>query len=136
MIYFAYGANLCRAHMKLWCPDSRPLVAAVLPDHRLVFRFWADLEPSGGDRALGALYEVPESDVPSLDEYEDCPELYRRVTVTVRTEDGAVEAATYRMHPGYEFAPPAEAYLALIEQGYEDWGLEVETLPLKTGSPT
>ncbi len=132
MIYFAYGANLCRAHMNLWCPGSEPLATASLPDHRLVLRFWADLEPSPHDRVLGALYEVPEADLASLDEYEDCPELYERVALEVRTADGPVGAITYRMHEGYAFAPPAPEYLALIQQGYEDWGLDPEALPLKT----
>ncbi len=132
MIYFAYGANLCRAHMRLWCPESEPLVTASLRDHRLVFRFWADLEPSRRDRVLGALYEVPKADVASLDEFEDCPELYERVAVEVRTRSGRVEAVTYRMHRGYDFAPPAPEYLALVEQGYADWGLDPEMLPLRT----
>lgn len=63
MLYFAYGANLCRTHMALWCPESRPIAGAVLPDHRLVFRFWADVVPSGGDEVHGALYEVTERDL-------------------------------------------------------------------------
>jgi len=50
MHYFAYGANLSRAHMQLWCPSSRPLVAATLPNHRLVFRCRADIVASEGFR--------------------------------------------------------------------------------------
>lgn len=131
MIYFAYGANLCRAHMALWCPNSEPLAAAELADHRLVFRIWADVVPSAGDRVLGALYEVADKDRASLEEFEDCPGLYGRIGVQVRTPEGPVDAVAYRMHEARPFAPPSSEYLALIEQGYEDWRLDPGLLPVK-----
>lgn len=131
MLYFAYGANLCRTHMALWCPESRPIAGAVLPDHRLVFRFWADVVPSGGDEVHGALYEVTERDLASLDEYEDCPALYQRVNVTVRTTDGPCEALTYQMRPGYTFTPPVPDYWHLVAKGYKDWGIDWQTLPAR-----
>ncbi len=132
MLYFAYGANLSKAHMRLWCPSARPVGVATLADHRLAFRFWADLAPSPGDTVHGALYEIADADRAGLDEYEDCPVLYERVPVRVRTEDGPVEAVTYCMKPGYGFAPPAREYLNLILQGFEDWELDVELLPVAT----
>jgi gamma-glutamylcyclotransferase (GGCT)/AIG2-like uncharacterized protein YtfP len=131
MHYFTYGANLSRAHMQLWCPSARPLTAAALPDYRLAFRYWADIVPSGGDRAPGALYEISAADLATLDEYEDFPDLYDRICVTAETESGPVEAFAYRMRPGHAFAPPASEYLSLIEQGYEDWGLDPALLPIR-----
>jgi gamma-glutamylcyclotransferase len=132
MHYFAYGTNLSRAHMHLWCPSARPLVAAALPDHRLAFRCWADIVPSEGDRTPGALYEISPVDLEPLDEYEDFPDLYDRIRVTAETESGPVEAFAYRMRPGHVFAPPAPEYLGLIEQGYRDWGLDPALLPIRT----
>ena len=131
MIYFAYGANLCRAHMALWCPHSEPLVAAELSDHRLVFRVWADVVPSPGDRVPGALYEVADEDRASLEEFEDCPGLCGCLGVQVLTSQGPVDAVTYRMHGARPFAPPSLEYLALIEQGYEDWRLDPGLIPVK-----
>jgi gamma-glutamylcyclotransferase (GGCT)/AIG2-like uncharacterized protein YtfP len=131
MIYFAYGANLCKAHMALWCPGSEPLIPAVLPGHRLVFRFWADIVPSAGDNVHGALYQVTKSDLVDLEEFEDCPALSEQVGIEVRSAEGLVDAVTYRMRPGYSFAPPAEEYLRLIEQGYKDWSLDPAVLPLR-----
>jgi gamma-glutamylcyclotransferase (GGCT)/AIG2-like uncharacterized protein YtfP len=131
MIYFAYGANLCRTHMALWCPESKPVTQAVLPDHRLVFRFWADILACGGSEVHGALYEISARDLESLDEYEDCPSLYERRTVKVLTSDGRREALTYQMRPGYVLAPPVEDYWHLLRKGYEDWGLNLERLPLR-----
>jgi hypothetical protein len=91
MIYFAYGADLCRAHMALWCPHSGPLVAAAWPDH---------------------------------------PALYERIGIRVFTPQGPVDAVTYRMRQAQPFAPPPE-YLALIEEGYRDWQLDADAIPLK-----
>jgi len=129
VIHFAYGANLSRDHMKLWCPDSQPLTRAALPDYRLAFRFWADIVPSPGDEVPGALYAIDGRDLTALDEYEDCPDLYEHIHLTVTTESGPVEALIYQMRPGYAFAPPVPDYLNLIKQGYEDWGLDPNLLP-------
>jgi len=128
VVYFAYGANLSRAHIALWCPDALPLARAVLPDHRLVFRQWVDLVPSPGDAVAGALYEVGGRDLAALDEFEDCPRLYRRIRVRTLTEDGARDAMTYQMNPGHPLALPDADYLNLILQGYEDWGLDAAPL--------
>jgi len=128
MLYFAYGANLCRTHMALWCPESQPVGRADLPDHRLVFRFWADIVPAPGHTVPGALYDVTERDLAALDEYEDCPALYERVRVTVQEADGRREAMTYRMRPGYNLAPPEADYWHLLVRGYRDWNLSGETL--------
>ena len=131
MHYFAYGANLSRAHMQLWCPSSRPLVAATLPNYRLAFRYRADIVASEGDQVPGGLYEISAADLDSLDEGEDFPDLYDRIRVTAETERGPVEAFAYQMRPGHAFALPAPEYLSLIEQGYEDWGLDPALLPIR-----
>ncbi|HUU09141.1 MAG TPA: gamma-glutamylcyclotransferase family protein [Phycisphaerae bacterium] len=124
LLYFAYGANLSRAHMALWCPDAVPLAPATWPDHRLVFRTWVDVVPSPGDAVQGALYEVGARDLAALDEFEECPTLYRRVRVRVVSQESPFEAMTYRMNPGRTLALPEPDYLGLILQGYEDWQLD------------
>jgi hypothetical protein len=128
LVYFAYGANLCRAHMALWCPDAEPLCRVFLPHWRLVFRAWADLTPSAPDRVPGALYKIGPRDLASLEEFKDCPRLYRRLHVRVMTESGPVEAMTYRMNAGQRLALPEEEYLNLLLEGYEDWGLDPQVL--------
>jgi len=127
-LYFAYGANLSRAHMALWCPDAVPLVRATLPDYCLVFRCWADIVTSQGDRVPGALYEVNLRDLAALDQFEDCPVLYRRIHVRVASERMAFDAMTYQMNPGHPLALPHPDYLELILQGYQDWKLDARPL--------
>jgi len=123
-LYFAYGANLCRAHMALWCPGAVPLARAVLPGYRLVFRGWADIGPAAGQAVWGALYEVTPADLRSLDRFEDHPALYRRVQVRVQAEGLALEAMAYQMQPGRALRLPAPEHLRLILAGYRDWGLD------------
>jgi gamma-glutamylcyclotransferase (GGCT)/AIG2-like uncharacterized protein YtfP len=128
LIYFAYGANLSRAHMSLWCPGAEPLVRAILPRHRLIFRTWADMVESPPDRIPGALYEIGPQDLASLEEFQDHPNLYHRLHVRVITESGPVDAMTYQMNPGRPLALPEKEYLNLLFQGYEDWGLDARQL--------
>jgi gamma-glutamylcyclotransferase (GGCT)/AIG2-like uncharacterized protein YtfP len=123
MIYFAYGANLCRAHMALWCPEAVPVGGAWLPGHRLVFRTWVDVSPSPGDAVPGALYQLGPRDLPWLDTFQDCPALYVRTRLAVATPRGPTSALVYRMAPGRTLALPDEDYLNLLLQGYADWNL-------------
>jgi hypothetical protein len=127
-VYFAYGANLSRAHMAVWCPDALPIAPAVLRDHRLVFRTWADLTASPGHAVQGAIYTIGPRDLGALDQFEDCPALYGRTTVRVETRAGPVDAIAYRMNPGLRLALPDADYLGLILQGYEDWNLDARQL--------
>lgn len=123
-LYFAYAANLSRAHMALWCPEAVPVVRAVLPDFRLVFRSWADVIPSPGDYVQGALYEIDAKGLAALDEFEDCPSLCRRIHIRVLSQQWSFDAMTYQMKPGPRIALPDRAYLDLILQGYADWRLD------------
>jgi len=128
--YFAYGANLSRNHMFLWCPLATPLAKATLADYRLVFRFWCDLMPAEGRQVPGALYRLGEGDLKWLDEFEDCPRLYEHITVTVTTERGErIEAMTYQMKSGHPYGPPNRDYLAIVHVGYRDWDYDPGELP-------
>jgi gamma-glutamylcyclotransferase (GGCT)/AIG2-like uncharacterized protein YtfP len=127
-LFFAYGANLSRAHMALWCPDAEPIARALLLDHRLVFRTWPDIVSSPGDAVQGALYSVTPRDVAALDEFADCPALYHRVDIIVTCGAGPIEAVAYRLNPGRPLALPDNDYVRLLLQGYEDWRLDVGLL--------
>jgi gamma-glutamylcyclotransferase (GGCT)/AIG2-like uncharacterized protein YtfP len=112
------------------CPDSKPKFIATLPNHTLIFAGWVRKWHSGtasiklikGEKVLGAVYEVSESCLAKLDMYEDSK--YRRKTVIVFTEFGEpVEAITYIMRELSEETQPSQEYLAVIQQGYKDWGI-------------
>lgn len=117
--------------MALWCPTAMPLVRATLRNFRLVFRCWADIVPSPGDRVQGAIYSVGPEDLGALDELHECPVLYHRVRVTVWTTDGPLDALAYRMNAGQPVALPDPDYLDLLLQGYDDWELDADMLKFR-----
>lgn len=130
MYYFAYASNLNRGQMSERCPDSKPKFTATLPNHTLIFAGWvrkwhggtASIKPTKGEEVLGAVYEVSESCLSKLDMYEESR--YRRKPVVVFTEFGEpVEALTYIMREQSEETRPSQKYLAVIQQGYRDWGI-------------
>lgn len=116
------------------CPQSRPRYIATLSNYKLVFTNWArqwrggtaTIKRSTGDKVLGAIYEVPDTEWGKLDKAEDCPGNFERIKVILNNEDGdAIEAITY-IRKGQiqtEEAKPSPEYLKIIQQGYKDWRL-------------
>ncbi len=137
MLYFAYGSNLDPDEMRERCPESRVVGLALLRDHRLTFPLrserWgggaAGVTHAHGGAVWGALYELSESDLASLDAYEgwkgpgDHHNLYDRDLATVeltRPDDGSVprrvRAYTYfarTLNP----TPPSRRYLETLLKG-------------------
>ena len=132
MYYFAYASNLNRKQMAERCPEARPLFIARLPHYRLMFVGWsrkwrggyATIRASKGDVVLGALYEISDRGLRLLDKYEDYPAGYDHLKVKVVTEDGDfVEAVAYIRVDQAEETRPSQEFLAIIKQGYGDWGI-------------
>jgi gamma-glutamylcyclotransferase (GGCT)/AIG2-like uncharacterized protein YtfP len=129
MLYFAYASNLNKKQMQERCPDSKPRFTATLPNYKLVFLGWsrewrggkASIRIFRGEKVLGAIYDVSEQCLRQLDKYESS---YDRLKVTVFTETGqAIQAVTYIKTGQIEETKPSPEYLAIIQQGYRDWGI-------------
>jgi len=132
MYYFAYGSNLNQRQMLERCPDSKPVFTASLPNYKLVFVGWSrqwrggvvSIRPFRGEKVLGAIYEVSDKDLKRLDNYQGYPNNYTRLNVTVFEEGGEpIKAITYIKSGQSDEAQPSKEYLALIQQGYRDWGI-------------
>ena len=132
MYYFAYGSNLSRKQMMERCPESKSMFVATLPNYKLIFVGWsrqwrggvATIKPLRGEKVLGGIYEVSEKDLRRLDSSEGYPDIYQRLKVNVFDEDGnQVEAVTYVKSGRLEENQPSKEYLAIVQQGYRDWGL-------------
>ncbi len=133
MEYFAYGSNLNKQQMRQRCPGAKPKYQAILPNYRLIFTGWsrewkggtASIKPIRGEKVIGAIYEISETDLRRLDRYEDYPATYDRINVLVLKDDGsAVKAITYIKRRQSDETKPSTEYLALIRQGYKDWSIE------------
>ena len=132
MYYFAYGSYLNKKLMLERCPDSKPVFTASLPNYKLVFVGWSrqwrggvvSIRPFRDERVPGAIYEVSDRDLRRLDSYEGYPRSYTRLNVTVFDEGGEpIKAITYIKSGQSDEAQPSKEYLALIQQGYRDWGI-------------
>ncbi len=131
MLYFAYGSNLWKRGMLRRCPKAQPVAPARLAGYRLTFQGYALIVPDPKGVVLGALYRLTPADLRALDEYEEAPRLYRRVDITVETDDGSAEAFIYLMNPDAArgLSPqPEPAYYGEIARGYNDWKLDPTVL--------
>jgi gamma-glutamylcyclotransferase (GGCT)/AIG2-like uncharacterized protein YtfP len=139
--YFAYGSNLNLKDLTKWCElMGRPSalagdgLPAYLPDHEQVFDYFSpsrkggvlDLRPSIGKIVPGALFEVTESSLKTLDLKEGVPLIYRRVEKRVLLADGReFLAVAYEVAPEYrspEPVPPSEAYVGIVAEGLAAFG--------------
>ena len=111
------------------CPDAKPLFRANLPNYKLDFVDWtrqfrggkATIRIHRGEKVPGAVYDVPDQSMNRLDKYETG---YNRMKVTVFDEDGEQhEVVTYIKGGQPQEAKPSPEYLAIIQQGYKDWGI-------------
>ena len=132
MYYFAYASDLSRKQMLERCPDAQPRFTATLPNHRLVFVGWsrewhggvASIKLCKGKRVAGAIYEISQRCLNTLDKHEGYPAIYNRKNIVVFTDlDDPVEAITYVKVEQSEETRPSQEYLAIIQQGYKDWEL-------------
>ncbi|WP_076004939.1 gamma-glutamylcyclotransferase family protein [Dehalogenimonas formicexedens] len=131
-LFFAYGAALSRKYTLERCPECKPRVSATLSGYQLIFSGWsrvfrggtASLKPLRGARVKGGVYDVPDSALKKLDIAEGFPTQNAKLNVLVNTETGeSLSCFTYvPAHPAEE-SKPAPEYLALLQQGYRDWGL-------------
>ena len=133
MLYFAYGSNMARLQMRAHCASAKFVAAARLKDHQLVFdmmaRMWgggvADIRPLKGQAVEGVLWEIAEEDAKKLDEYEQCPAVYRREQVEAEAKGKPVKAFAYvGVHPAGRCAP-SRRYLRLLIQGAEEHDLSL-----------
>jgi len=132
VLYFAYAHDLNKKQMKERAPESRPRVTAILPNFRLVFLGWSRQWKGGlatirgvhGGKVAGGVYEITDKDLRRLDNLEGCPRESNRINITVFTEDGdALKAVTYIKTGQAEETKPSPEYLAIIQQGYREWGI-------------
>jgi len=96
-LYFAYGSNMNPARMAKRCPGAIDLGGAVLRNHRVVERLYADIDFEEGADIQGVLYVITEEHLRKLDRYEGYPSVYRRIWVDVEFEDSVYQAVTYEM---------------------------------------
>jgi gamma-glutamylcyclotransferase len=132
MYYFAYASNMSRKQMAERCPEAKARIVATLPNFKLVFTGYsrlrkgaeATIKGSRGDKVMGVVYEIGEAALRKLDKWEEYPVNYKHMDARVYTDSGeAYDAITFIKARQEEEGKPSPEYLAIIQQGYRDWGL-------------
>jgi len=132
MYYFAYASNMSRKQMAERCPEAKAGIVATLPNFKLVFTGYsrlrkgaeATIKGSKGDKVMGVVYEIGEAGLRKLDKWEEYPVNYKHLDVRVYTDSGETyDAITFIKARQEEEDKPSPEYLAVIQQGYRDWGL-------------
>lgn len=132
MLYFSYGINVNLKYMIAHFPNCKQKFSAELPNYKLIFVDWsrqwhggvASIKSSRGDKVLGGIYEISETDLVKLDRYEGYPDSYNRLKVKVYRDSGEhIEAVSYIKKILVEETKPSVEYIKIIQQGYRDWGL-------------
>ena len=134
MILFAYGALLDIALLLKICPGSRTVGRARLLNHRLAFPTYSNsraggvscVVPAPGHEVRGALYEIPDQEVPGLDAAHRVPEgRLVRERYLILGEDGRVEPADlYRAVKLQGDFPPARSYMDDMIRGARQHALD------------
>lgn len=129
--YFAYGSNLSFSHMQILCREAVPLGTAQLENYRLCFRGeeegWLDIEKSSGRTVPVGVWQIPDSMITALDEYEDFPLVYRKENTRLqifpfsKEPEHSIEGFLYLMNPGYKAVLPTREYWNICMQGYRDF---------------
>ena len=134
MKYFAYGSNMKLAQMKSRCTGANKIGNGRLNNYEICFprkspsrqgKGVASICEKAGAYVEGVLFELTNSDLNRLDQYEGVPKIYLRKSVTLLINDGRVIAAeTYVANP-MEGAPfkPSKAYIDAIIEGAIENGL-------------
>jgi hypothetical protein len=150
MWYFAYGSNLnvravaewCR-HYGFRCPNLKPGRPAILENYRLCFpifsQYWqggiGDIAYDPGKYVAGALFDLPEAEIKTLDakvdrRLENDKEVgtYKRIEVKVNPigQGEPVSAITYQGVSVEKYhIPPTQSYMDLVVQGAYANGLSM-----------
>lgn len=131
--YFAYGMNTNINGMAQRCPQAKCMGPVVLPDHKFVFRYHADIEQSPGNLAHGVLWEITEDCERSLDTLEGYPYYYDKKEVIVEslTEINGMNrfvAMVYYMTDQTAVGSPAEYYLNSVLEGYKENNVNIDQI--------
>lgn len=125
MRYFAYGSNMDLVQMSSRCPGATVVGLATLPGHRIAFVIdetgydggVATVVPDDASTVTGVLWEIDDTHLKALDEWETYPVAYDRYPITVHAPD-PVEALIYVANFNAPL-PPSDRYLGVILRGLE-----------------
>lgn len=115
MIYFAYGSNLNKRVLRTWCPNAKYVGKGFLDGWQLVFRKYLTIEKAEENDVPIGIWDIPDSEIANLDEYEGYPDLYRKEEMEIAGMRGIIYIMNENMIP---YLPPSLDYYQRCLLGY------------------
>ena len=122
-LYIAYGSNINLEQMAYRCPHSKVLGISEIKNFELEFRGVATIVPKENASIPILIWELDERDLPTLNQYEGWPRLYRQEKMEFELNGKTFEGMAYLMNYG-KIAPPSQEYYNTILRGYRENGLD------------
>lgn len=129
-LYGAYGSNMNLMQMSTRCPHAKPVGSVFVEGFALKFRGVADIEHTKEAKVPLALWQITDACEARLDVYEGFPSLYRKQILQIpalKNKFGTDKVMVYIMN-SKDVYPPSSRYLEGIAQGYNDFGIDTDTL--------
>lgn len=134
--YFAYGANVDPERMTSRVPEASLVGPGYVEGFGVEFtirdRGWGggvlNAREEAGARLWGVLYEGPEEAFAVLDTFQGDAAMLVKADVTVVTDDGPVEAVTYRVVDIANYVRPSDRYLTHMTRAMRAQGLPPEAV--------
>lgn len=128
MNYFAYGSNMKLIQIKSRCLEAKKIGSGRLNGYEICFprkspsrqgKGVASICEKAGGHVEGVVFELIDSDLNRLDEYEGVPKSYIRKPVMILMNDGGEIVAETYVANTMEGAPfkPSKAYMGTIIEG-------------------
>ena len=122
-LYIAYGSNINLEQMAFRCSHSKVVGTSEIKDFELEFRGVATIVPNKGAAVPVLIWKVDERDLPTLNQYEGWPRLYRQEKMEFELNGKTFERMAYLMNYG-KITPPSQEYYNTILQGYRENALD------------
>jgi len=134
MYYFAYGSNMNFAEMKKRAQDSKYLKRVKLEGYKIIYDGYslnrkgavANIIKNMGSTVWGALFEVDDECLQSLDRYEGYPKSYQRKSLAVQDDQGNKYSAIVYLRKPLTKGKPSDKYREIVLQGARNCGLPEE----------
>lgn len=130
--YFAYGSNMLAARLRARCPSARAIGTAEVAGFDIAFdkigqdgSGKATLLMAAGQVVQGALFQLDEAELATLDQIEGVGRGYDRVEIDVNCSSGSIGAATYLAPNAHRRSDiqPFDWYIGLVVAGAHERGL-------------
>lgn len=134
MKHFGYGSSLNQEFLKKYCPSTKFVMKAYLPNYEVQFRFWSKKRRGGissiiekaGELVHGVIYDITSNELDDLDILESVPQgLYSRDKFLVLGEDLEWhQADLYRVVKPQGPFTPSKTYVELMLEGAKQHELD------------